>query len=97
MNKEERPAWLETLWNVDPTLADRAEKDLCKRPSPNNSEVEGKFVIVGDLSFKDYMKDESGYIKVYDSLEDAAIVCGMYEFPNALVMKVVYNHIEEDE
>lgn len=94
MRKEERPAWLETLWNVNPSLAERAEKDLYKRPAPNNGDVAGKFVIVGDLSFEDYMKDKDGNIRVYDSLDEAATTCGMYEFPNVLVMKVVYNHIE---
>lgn len=28
MEEYEKPAWLETLWNINPSLAERAEKDV---------------------------------------------------------------------
>ena len=57
--------------------------------------VVGKYVIVKDLNFSDFMKDEQGKINIYDTLEEACNVCGMYEFENVLVLKVEYNHIEK--
>ena len=61
-----------------------------------NSEAVGKFVIVKDLNFSDFMKDEEGKIIVYDTFEQAAVTCGMYEFPDALVLEVKYNHVEDE-
>ena len=55
----------------------------------------GKYVII-DLRDMDYMKDKEGKINVYDTLEDACLVCGMYEFENAWVCKLEFNHIEKD-
>jgi hypothetical protein len=60
-----------------------------------NKESVGKYFIIQDLEFSDYMKDKEGKIKLYDTLSEAAEVCGMYEFPNALVCKVEFNHIED--
>jgi hypothetical protein len=62
-----------------------------------NSELVGKFIIVKDLQFSDFMKDEKGEIEVYDTLEQAAVTCGMYEFPDVLIMQVVFNHVEDIE
>ena len=44
----------------------------------------------------DFMKDKDGKINYYDTQEDACLTCGMYEFENAWVMKLIYNHIEKD-
>lgn len=55
--------------------------------------MEGKYVII-DLRNMDFMKDQEGKIKYYDTEEEAGDVCGMYEFENAWVMKLIYNHIE---
>ena len=41
------------------------------------------------------MKNEEGKINYYDTEEEACAVCGMYEFENAWVMKLIYNHIEK--
>jgi len=60
-----------------------------------NSKVVGKYVIVQDLNFKDFMKDEQGDIITYDTIEEACLTCGMYEFENVLVMKIEFNHIEK--
>jgi len=43
-----------------------------------------------------FMKDKDGKINYYDTEEDACLTCGMYEFENAWVMKLIYNHIEKD-
>lgn len=56
--------------------------------------LEGKYVII-DLRNMDFMKDEKSSIIYYDTEEEALIVCGFYEFENAWVMKLIYNHIEE--
>ena len=54
----------------------------------------GKYVII-DLRNMDFMKNERGEINYYDTAEDASLTCGMYEFENAWVCKLIYNHIEE--
>lgn len=55
--------------------------------------MKGQYVII-DLRNMDFMKDKDGNIFYYDTLDDACITCGMYEFENAWVMKLEYNHIE---
>ena len=59
-----------------------------------NKDIVGKYVIVKDLEFSDFMKDKNGKIKVYNTLDEAGVTCGMYEFEDALVMKVEFNHVE---
>lgn len=54
---------------------------------------EGKYVII-DLRNMDFMKNDEGKIKYYDTEEEARSVCGIYEFDNSWVMKLIYNHIE---
>jgi hypothetical protein len=54
-----------------------------------------QYVII-DLRNMDFMKNEEGKIKYYDTEEDACLTCGMYEFENAWVMKLIYNHIEAE-
>lgn len=56
--------------------------------------MKDKFVII-DLRNMDFMKDEQGKINYYDTQEQACLVCGMYEFENAWVMQLIYNHIEK--
>jgi len=58
--------------------------------------MEGQFVII-DLRNMDFMKNEVGEINYYDTYHDALIVCGMYEFENVWIMKLIYNHIEEEQ
>ena len=57
-----------------------------------NKEVVGKFVIVKDLQFSDFMKNEKGEINIYDTYDQAMLVCGMYEFEDVLVMEIKYNY-----
>ena len=59
-----------------------------------NEQSVGKYFIIRDISFSNFMKNEEGNIDLYDTFEEAALVCGMYEFPNVLICKVEYNHIE---
>jgi len=58
-----------------------------------NSISKDQYVII-DLRTMDFMKDKEGVIKYYDTMEDACNTCGMYEFEDAWVMKLMYNHIE---
>lgn len=55
--------------------------------------MKGQYVII-DLRNMDFMKDEAGKINYYDTEEEALQICGMYEFENAWVMKLIYNHRE---
>jgi hypothetical protein len=57
--------------------------------------MEGKYVII-DLRTMDFMKDQDGIIKYYDTEEEACNICGIYELENAWVMKLIYNHIEKN-
>jgi hypothetical protein len=53
----------------------------------------GQFVII-DFRTMDFMKDKNGKICIYDTINEAYAVCGMYEFENAWVCELKYNHIE---
>ena len=57
--------------------------------------MKGQFIII-DIRTMDFMKNEEGRMNFYDTLDDALLVCGMYEFENAWVMQLIYNHIEEE-
>ena len=57
------------------------------------NDMKDKYVII-DLRNMDYMKNEEGKINYYDNLEDACLTCGMYEFEDAWVCKLIFNHIE---
>jgi hypothetical protein len=60
----------------------------------NKDKMEGQYVII-DLINMQVMKDQAGNIKYYNTDEEAGEVCGMYEFENVWVCKLVYNHIEK--
>jgi uncharacterized protein YqkB len=57
--------------------------------------MEGQYVII-NLIDMDFFKDSSGNIIYYDTEEDACCVAGINGVENALVMKLIYNHIEDD-
>lgn len=57
--------------------------------------MEGKYVII-DLRNMDFMKNKEGEINYYDTEDEACNVCGMYEFEDAWVMKLIYNHKERE-
>ena len=57
--------------------------------------MKGQYVII-DIRDMDFMKDQEGKIKYYDTEEEALLIFGMYEFENAWVMKLIYNHIETE-
>lgn len=58
------------------------------------TELTGKYVII-DIRNMDYMKNKAGEIIYYDTKDDACIACGIYEFEDAWVMQLVYNHKED--
>ena len=55
--------------------------------------MKGQYVII-DLRNMNFMINDEGNINYYDTEEEACTICGMYEFENAWVMKLIYNHIE---
>jgi len=57
--------------------------------------MKDQYVII-DLRNMDFMKDKNGKICVYNTEEQASVTCGMYEFENAWVCELKYNHIEND-
>ena len=57
--------------------------------------MKDQYVII-DLRDMDFMKDEFGAIKYYDTMEDACSTCGMYDFEDVWVMQLMYNHKEPD-
>lgn len=56
--------------------------------------MRNKYVII-DFRSMDYMKDVDGKIIYYDKLQEALDVCGMYEFEDAWVTKLIFNHKEQ--
>lgn len=58
--------------------------------------MEDKHIIV-DLDKKDFMKNSKGEVVIYDSEDEACTTCGMYEFENVWVAKLIFNHKENDE
>lgn len=44
--------------------------------------MKGQYVII-DLRNMDFMKNEDGEINYYDTIDEARLTCGMYEFENA--------------
>ena len=57
--------------------------------------MEGQYVII-DLRNMDFMKNKEGKINYYDTIDEAYSTCGIYEFENAWVMQLMYNHIETE-
>ena len=55
--------------------------------------MKGQYVII-DLRNMDFMKNKEGKINFYNTKDEALEVCGIYEFEDAWVMKLVHNHIE---
>jgi hypothetical protein len=58
--------------------------------------MENKYIIV-DLKTMDFMKDKEGQIVYYDTEHDANMCCGMYEFEDVWVLKLIYNYKVSDE
>ncbi len=44
----------------------------------------------------DFMKNEGGKINYYNTIDEACLICGMYEFENAWVIQLMYNHKEAE-
>ena len=58
--------------------------------------MENKYIIV-DLKTMDFMKDKDGQIVYYDTEDEARMCCGMYEFEDVWVLKLIYNYKVSDE
>jgi predicted Zn-ribbon and HTH transcriptional regulator len=78
-------------WSNDGT---KTAGSLTRQIMETLSQQKHKYVIV-DLRNMDYMKNEKGEINYYETLDEACTVCGMYEFEDAWVCKLEYNHIED--
>ncbi len=78
-------------WSNDGT---KTAGNLTRQIMETLSQQKHKYVIV-DLRNMDYMKNEKGEINYYETLDEACTVCGMYEFEDAWVCKLEYNHIED--
>jgi hypothetical protein len=57
--------------------------------------MKDKYVII-DLRNMDYFKDLENNLKYFDTEEDACLTAGIYEVEDAWVMKLIYNHIEQE-
>jgi hypothetical protein len=78
-------------WSND---GDKTAGHLTRQIMESLSNEKHNHVIV-DLRNMDYMKDGDGKIMYYDTLGEACDVCGMYEFEDAWVMRLMYNHKED--
>jgi hypothetical protein len=56
----------------------------------------GKFFIIKDTKFSDYMKDKDNNLCLYDTYDEALDVCWIYEFPDALICEVKANYKESE-
>jgi hypothetical protein len=70
--------------------------ELNKFNNMNNKETVGKYIIIKDINFSDYMKDMLGKIKIFDTFDEACETCGMYEFQDVLVCKIEFNYVEKE-
>jgi hypothetical protein len=58
--------------------------------------MENKYVIM-DSRTMDFMKDKDGKIVYFDDENDARMTCGVYEFEDVWVMKLVHHYVDEVE
>jgi hypothetical protein len=80
-------------WSND---GDKTAGHLTRQIMESLSNEKHKHVII-DLRNMDYFKDKEGKIIHFDTLEEACDVCGMYEFEDSWVMRLMYNHRENGE
>lgn len=57
--------------------------------------MENDYAII-NLNNMDFMKNDDGKIMLYKSASDASEVCGMYEWDDVWVVKLIYNHKEKN-
>jgi hypothetical protein len=57
--------------------------------------MEGQYLIV-DLKTMEFMKDLYGEINYYNTEEEALDVCGIYEFEDVWIMKLIHNYLESE-
>lgn len=56
--------------------------------------MKDKYIII-DLSTQELFRDLDGSVKIFDTIEDARIHCGMYELDKAWVCKLEWQHEEK--
>jgi hypothetical protein len=56
--------------------------------------MEGYVII--DLKTMEFMKNAFGAIKCYNTKNEALNVCGIYEFEDVWIMKLIYNYLEPE-
>jgi len=57
--------------------------------------MEGQYIII-DLKTMEFMKNPFGGIKYYNTKDEALNVCGIYEFEDVWIMKLIYNYLESE-
>jgi hypothetical protein len=57
--------------------------------------MKDQYIII-DLRNMDYFKDLENNLKYFDTEEEACLTAGIYEVEDAWVMKLIYNHIEQE-
>jgi hypothetical protein len=57
--------------------------------------MKDKYVII-NFATMDYFKDSSGDIKYFNDEVEAVLICGMYELHDAWVVKLIYQHKENE-
>ena len=50
--------------------------------------MQDKFFIMS-FATKDFMKDEDGELLVFDDFDEAELVCGIYEFEDVWICKLI--------
>lgn len=63
----------------------------------SNKESVGKYFIITDMKFSDFMKNEQNEINLYDTYDKAAMVAGIYELDDVLICKVEANRFEPED
>jgi hypothetical protein len=57
--------------------------------------MKGQFVII-DLNTMDFFKDQEGKMLYYDNKDEAILIASIYELPNAWIVQLIHNHIENN-
>ena len=57
--------------------------------------MKGQFVII-DLNTMDFFKDQEGKMLYYNDEDEAILIASMYELPNAWIVQLIHNHIENN-
>lgn len=87
--------WLNELYNrnIEPEKASLLiERAYSIFIITRNKKLIGKYFIILDLKFSDFMKDEKGNIILFDTYDEANSTCFIYEFPKFLICRIEENY-----